>query len=427
MKKLYTIALAAAVALSASAAVNLPAKQDRKIKLNSENIQLRKLDKTFDAKQHVQRAAAANDAPADLEGKKFILGYDLPNYNEDYTEITGYSHLSSIVTFTDGVEESNGSISYMMEGFAEGIFNGIEALPLEAYYTPEYGQIEILGGDFLQAGNTIYTAYIAFTIQGQEEEGERLNANLPLVFAWEDGKFEAIPTYNAGGGTIVTTSGIVAGIAGASGVSVAAEFYNLTLDNCNGMMTSIIHTSSYGPVDNEDGVYATTVDGGIQIANWNGLGFDFAPTFTIDATAKTITGNTTEKFNIENFECFLGTAENNADLTDSNYAGKAVTATYTVSNGKTTVTVPDWNFFVDGNAFGYPGLYMAFFYPFTNTELVLDIDLDQYAGLNEVAVDNNENAPVEYFNLQGVRINEPAAGQIVIRRQGNKTTKLFVK
>ena len=70
---------------------------------------------------------------------------------------------------------------------------------------------------------------------------------------------------------------------------------------------------------------------------------------------------------------------------------------------------------------------MAFFYPFTNTELVLDIDLDQYAGLNEVAVDNNENAPVEYFNLQGVRINEPAAGQVVIRRQGNKTTKLFVK
>ncbi|MDE6498279.1 MAG: hypothetical protein K2L21_06440 [Muribaculaceae bacterium] len=425
MKKLYTIALAAAVALSASAAVNLPAKQDRMIKLNSENIQLRKLDKTFDAKQHVQRAAAANDAPADLEGKKFILGYDLPNYNEDYTEITSYSHLSSIVTFTDGVEESDGSISYMMEGFAEGIFNGVEVLPLEAYYSPEYGQIEILGGDFLQVGNTIYTAYIVFTIQGQEEEGERLSPGLPLVFAWEDGKFEAVPTYNAGGGTIVTTSGIVAGIATANGVSVAAEFYDLTLDNCNGVMTSIIHTSKYGPVDNEDGVYATAVDGGIQIANWNGLGFDFAPTFTIDATAKTITGNTTQLFDIEGYDLFLGTANNAADLTDSEYAGKAVTAPYTVSDGQSTITVPDWNFFTDLSVYG-AGI-VAWFYPFTDTEIVLDIDLDEYAGINEITADNNENAPVEYFNLQGIRISEPAAGQVVIRRQGTNTTKLFVK
>lgn len=46
--------------------------------------------------------------------------------------------------------------------------------------------------------------------------------------------------------------------------------------------------------------------------------------------------------------------------------------------------------------------------------------------INEVAVDNN-NAPVEYFNLQGVRVNEPVAGQIVIRRQGNEVSKLLVK
>lgn len=427
MKKLYTIALAAAVALSASAAVNLPAKQDRMIKLNTENTQLRKLDKTFEAKQHIQRAAAATDAPADLEGTKFILGYDFPNYNDDYTEIISYSHLSSIVTFTDGVEANDGSISYMMEGFAEGLFTGIEVLPLEAYYSPEYGQIEIVGGDFLQAGNTIYTAYIVYSIDG--EEGEWLNPNLPIVFAWEDGKFEAVPTYNAGGGTIVTTKGVAAGIATANGVSVAAEFYNLTLDNCNGVMTSIVHTSKYGPLDNEDGVYATAVEGGIQIANWNGLGFDFAPTFTIDATAKTITGNTTQTFVLEDYNVFLGTANNNADLTDSDYAGTAVTAPYTVSDGKSTITVPDWNFFIDGGEINpsYAGVYLAYFYPMSDTEIVLDIDLDEYAGINEITADNNENAPVEYFNLQGIRINQPAAGQVVIRRQGNTTTKIFVK
>ncbi len=33
-------------------------------------------------------------------------------------------------------------------------------------------------------------------------------------------------------------------------------------------------------------------------------------------------------------------------------------------------------------------------------------------------------APVEYFNLQGIRIDNPADGQVVIRRQGNTVTKI---
>ena len=45
-------------------------------------------------------------------------------------------------------------------------------------------------------------------------------------------------------------------------------------------------------------------------------------------------------------------------------------------------------------------------------------------GIAEIAA---EEASVEYFNLQGVRISEPAAGQVVIRRQGNKVSKIFVK
>ena len=50
------------------------------------------------------------------------------------------------------------------------------------------------------------------------------------------------------------------------------------------------------------------------------------------------------------------------------------------------------------------------------------------SGIDNVVVDaEDENAPVEYYNLQGVRIAEPAAGQIVIRRQGSKVEKLLVR
>lgn len=50
--------------------------------------------------------------------------------------------------------------------------------------------------------------------------------------------------------------------------------------------------------------------------------------------------------------------------------------------------------------------------------------LDQ-AGIEDVVVDDS-NAPVEYFNLQGIRVTEPAAG-LYIRRQGDKATKVLVK
>ena len=38
----------------------------------------------------------------------------------------------------------------------------------------------------------------------------------------------------------------------------------------------------------------------------------------------------------------------------------------------------------------------------------------------------DENAPVEYYNLQGVRVANPANG-IFIKRQGSKVTKIYVK
>ena len=48
------------------------------------------------------------------------------------------------------------------------------------------------------------------------------------------------------------------------------------------------------------------------------------------------------------------------------------------------------------------------------------------AAVGAIEIDDS-NAPVEYFNLQGVRVVNPQAGQIVIRRQGSNVTKSIVK
>ena len=48
------------------------------------------------------------------------------------------------------------------------------------------------------------------------------------------------------------------------------------------------------------------------------------------------------------------------------------------------------------------------------------------SGINDVIIDNNDNAPVEYYNLQGVLVNNPENG-MYIRRQGTKATKIVLK
>lgn len=49
----------------------------------------------------------------------------------------------------------------------------------------------------------------------------------------------------------------------------------------------------------------------------------------------------------------------------------------------------------------------------------------------ETGIDNvvagEADAPVKYFNLQGIEVAKPAAGQVVIRKQGNNATKFMVR
>lgn len=50
---------------------------------------------------------------------------------------------------------------------------------------------------------------------------------------------------------------------------------------------------------------------------------------------------------------------------------------------------------------------------------------DSPSGVNDIIID--ENVPVEYYDLNGIRISEPKAGQILISRQGNKVSKIIVR
>lgn len=58
--------------------------------------------------------------------------------------------------------------------------------------------------------------------------------------------------------------------------------------------------------------------------------------------------------------------------------------------------------------------------------MVTTIQLANPAGVNDI-LDNSENAPKRFFNLQGVEVSNPEAGQLVIVKQGNKSYKTIAK
>lgn len=105
-----------------------------------------------------------------------------------------------------------------------------------------------------------------------------------------------------------------------------------------------------------------------------------------------------------------------------------------------TVNAPasfGWNFYdatpVDLSAYAGKKVQIGFRYVST-TECAGTWEVDNVVvtakkagnAVESIAVDNT-NAPVEYYNLQGVRVANPATGNIYIVRQGTKVSKQLVK
>lgn len=54
------------------------------------------------------------------------------------------------------------------------------------------------------------------------------------------------------------------------------------------------------------------------------------------------------------------------------------------------------------------------------------IKLPKFDGISSVAVDNN-NAKAEYYNIQGVRVNNPVSGQLYIVKKGSEVSKQIMR
>jgi len=84
------------------------------------------------------------------------------------------------------------------------------------------------------------------------------------------------------------------------------------------------------------------------------------------------------------------------------------------------------------SANGYPLVYTQQVYDWDTEEMTnyIRIEFSDYtdvsAGITDIKADNTD-APVEYYNLQGMRIDNPSAGNVYIRRQGAKSAKILMR
>ncbi len=96
-----------------------------------------------------------------------------------------------------------------------------------------------------------------------------------------------------------------------------------------------------------------------------------------------------------------------------------------VVNGTTNITA-DNNILINLESYYWLNPDLGALLYCENTIINLYEDEDN-AGITNVTADNDSNAPVEYYNLQGVRVANPEAGQLVIRRQGKNVSKIVVR
>ena len=117
-------------------------------------------------------------------------------------------------------------------------------------------------------------------------------------------------------------------------------------------------------------------------------------------------------FNYAGFLVGLGydTASIRAAFESAGEEAPCVLSTY--ADGVATIT--DGSIFFD-NA---EGPYMANVYNST-------IAIPGEGGINDIAVDSDSDCPMEYFNLQGIRVAEPQPGAVYIRRQGRTAVKVI--
>lgn len=430
MKKFYSMLLTAAVALSASAGDVVPVKTTGAIEEMRAFAEFKKATS--------QRAEGTTGVfLSSLNGQiaNFNWVYkqvQMDQNNKPVTDASGayvYDDYpsSTVVTFSEENDEGDGLFSYTMTSPFAGFFTDAIGCPaLQVGYFPEDGTFYIpasqVWGTYAQDNseyniwfNTSGNSFTRFNPWFTFANGQWTIDNPASV--WYEGDEEP---------TSISFIGSALGRVENNALDVlfrmGKDFSIVPLAGSGNMAWNMNQNGTVKPMTASVGV---TLNGTTAtITNFAGM---LDVPMTVDKAAKTLTANKVRVSSITKYKAYL--SEQAADGSNAAGSGKYIlTSTYTVAEGKTTINVPNWNAFF--SQFGVSG-ESSYFWPMTDTKIVLDFDLDakvEDSGIEGVAADAAiVDGPAKFYNLQGVEVANPAAGQVVIKVQGSKATKMVVR
>lgn len=166
-------------------------------------------------------------------------------------------------------------------------------------------------------------------------------------------------------------------------------------------------------------VYTEKTEKGFMVANLIGSGFYIPFDFTIDKATSSCSAPRV----LYGENMTIDQAGHKSDVYISSAEGGNITGIYQVMEPEEEGDLP-----MTGVVFPTIALYSPTYADFTaantlsNTVLLLNFDVT--AGIEGIVVEDS-NAPAVYYNLQGVRVENPRG--LVIRVQNGKATKTFVK
>lgn len=417
MKKFYAFVCAVAVALTASAGpIDFAPKAKKDITKLEVSTKSSKIDLT-NAKR-VKRASRISANDAALEGDKMYLEESFSLRTDSATGKSLGWQVDSPVTLRRAEDGT-----YTIENF--------------------YGQpgINLTGGVYDAAEGTL-TFQPQIVVSGLSEMGAPYESIMvaicddedelteePIVFAVDIPNRNLSYKYEDNGQIITRYVGIVLLDTDNEYLAHADYLAIIDLNQVNGKSAFTYYNSNDERFQKQAYVYNEIVEGSLVTTGLFGEGFGFPVTFTLNQETNTAVADNQvvtalgdgsgEFFDFMFYNLvFNGDSVKIGDPVETfeiipqegaegvmTYIYKDYTFVGTPYNGQMAALVPG------GIIYGFQILYVG--------------DIFDPTGIHDVQLDKNTNAPVEYYNLQGIRVSEPTKGGIYIRRQGNVSTKIM--
>ena len=420
MKKFYAFVCAVVVALTASAGpidFAPKAKKDiTKLELSTKSFKT-----NLTNAKRVKRASRISANDAALEGDKMYLEESFSfGPNEDQTAAKGWQ-VDGPVTLRRAEDGTYTIENFFSQGInlTGGVYDAAEST---LTFEPQ-----VVASGFTDMGAD-FESVLAVIVDNEDEFLE----DLPIVFAVDipnRNLFYMCDTDEEGNAT--NCLGLACMDKDNEKVGFMDWLAMIDLNQVNGMNAFGYYNSNKEPVQEQTLVYNEVVDGNLVTTGLFGAGFGYPVTFTLNQETNTAVAD-------NQVVTALG------DGSGASYDFMFYNLVFTEDSTKVSVGEPVETFAIipqedaegvmtyiykDYTFVGTP--YNGQWAPLFDGGIIYDFqllyvgDIFDPTGIHDVQLDKNTNAPVEYYNLQGIRVSEPTKGGIYIRRQGNVSTKIM--